>query len=71
MSNELYEIKMPKRFNHYDYTIKIDWDRNTANCDPTVAYKPILYLYPEKETVLLDTGIPDRSDEDREYQLSA
>lgn len=47
---ELYEIKMPKKINDYEYTINIDWDRNEANCDPVVAYKPVLYLYPEKET---------------------
>ena len=47
---ELYEIKMPKKINDYEYTIKIDWDIKEAHCDPEIAYKPILYLYPEKQT---------------------
>lgn len=45
---ELYEIKIPKK-EHY-YEVEIDWDIEEANCDPEVAYKPILYLYPETKT---------------------
>lgn len=47
---ELYEIKIPKSIKEYEYSIEIDWDRKKANCDPNIAYKPILYLYPKKET---------------------
>ena len=49
-SYELHEIKVPKKVNEYDYSIKIKWDTKEANCDPNVAYKPVLYLYPEKQT---------------------
>lgn len=47
---ELYEIKLPKNIKEHKYSIEIDWDREKADCDPEIAYKPILYLYPEKET---------------------
>lgn len=49
-SYELYEIKLPKKINDYSYDIEIDWDIKEVHCDPVVAYKPILYLYPEKQT---------------------
>ena len=45
---DLFEIKIPKNIDNYD--IKLDWDIKEANCDPNIAYKPILYLYPEEKT---------------------
>lgn len=47
---ELYEIKIPKKINEYEYSIEIDWEKEEKNCNPEIAYKPILYLYPENET---------------------
>ncbi len=47
---ELYEIKLPKKYKEYQYNVSIDWDREEAHCDPEIAYKPILYLYPKQET---------------------
>ena len=37
----------------YDDTMKVEYKykpRNNPNCDPNVAYKPIIYLYPEQDT---------------------
>lgn len=45
----LYEISVP---NYVDdkYEIDIEWDIEEANCNHEVAYKPVLYLYPETKT---------------------
>lgn len=45
----LYEIAVPKYLD-YDYDIETEWDIKEATCDPYIAYKPILYLYPENKT---------------------
>ena len=47
---KFYEIKLPKKIDIYNYEAEIEWEKEEANCDPNVAYKPILYIYPEKET---------------------
>lgn len=41
---ELHEIKLAKETSYYD--IEIEWDVKGEECDPNIAYKPILYLYP-------------------------
>ena len=45
----LYEIAVPKTID-YSYTINVEWDKEEVYCDPNVAYKPILYIYPEQKT---------------------
>lgn len=45
---EMYEIKTPKGLS--DYSVDIDWDIKGEECDPNIAYKPVLYLYPTKIT---------------------
>lgn len=45
----IYEIVVPKYVSKA-YYVDIKWDIETANCDPAIAYKPILYLYPETKT---------------------
>lgn len=47
---DLYEIKIPKKINEHEYEVEIDWDIEEAHCDPVVAYKPVLYLYPSQKT---------------------
>ena len=55
------------------YLLKVDKNITTANvnikykainnphCDPNVSYKPLIYLYPEKETnVIIKLGYPER-----------
>ncbi len=49
MEYDLYEIAVPNKID-YGYRVNINWDIDEANCDPNVAYKPILYLYPKQET---------------------
>lgn len=54
-----YLLELPKRleFKSVQY---IDKPLNNPNCDPFVAYKPILYFYPTKETKINVTlGNPD------------
>lgn len=45
---ELHEIKIPKDISYY--SIDIDWDIKGEECDPNIAYKPVLYLYPTTTT---------------------
>ena len=45
---QLHEIKIPKKQDYYE--VDTNWDIKDSYCDPTVAYKPILYLYPETTT---------------------
>lgn len=45
----LYEIAVPNYVND-SYEIDIEWDIDKADCNHEVAYKPILYLYPETKT---------------------
>ena len=45
----LYEIAVPKTID-YSYMINIEWDREETYCNSNVAYKPILYIYPEQKT---------------------
>lgn len=45
----LYEITVPEYIGH-DYDVETEWDIKEATCDPYIAYKPILYLYPETKT---------------------
>ena len=47
---DLYEIKIPTNINEHEYDIEIEWDIEETYCDPVVAYKPVLYLYPEQKT---------------------
>ena len=49
---ELYEVSVPKYVDH-SYDIDTDWDIEEANCDPYIAYKPILYLYPQEKTNII------------------
>ena len=46
----LYEITLPKKID-FSYDIDVKWKTNSVEkCEPNVAYKPILYLYPEHKT---------------------
>ena len=45
----LYEITIPKSIEE-SYNIEINWEVEDTNCDPYIAFKPILYLYPEQTT---------------------
>ncbi len=48
LEQELFEIAIPKEAIFTDVDLDFDYESGEP-CDPDVAYKPVLYLYPEKE----------------------
>ena len=51
LEQKIFEIAIPKDVAFQD--VDLDFRYHTgAECDPDVAYKPVLYLYPEKETAV-------------------
>ena len=48
LEQELFIVAIPAEETFYDVDLSFKYESN-GECDPDVAYKPVLYLYPEKE----------------------
>ena len=48
ISYDLFEIGIDK-YEYDDEKVKVEFEYDKADCDPDVAYKPVMYLYPDED----------------------